>query len=67
MNPVLFKLRDVDGNLELDCGRKDTQFQSVDGGRWLRVGSREVARAVIEELGKEERRCGHCSLDTQPT
>ena len=41
---------------ERDCSHKDIQFQSVDGGRWLRVSSLEVARAVIEQLGKHERR-----------
>ncbi len=52
---------------ERDCSHKDTQFQSVDGGRWLRVSSLEVARAVIEQLGKHERRCEHCSFNTEPT
>ena len=52
---------------ELDCSHKDTQFQSVDGGRWLRVSSLKVAHAVIEQLGKHERRCEHCSLNAEPT
>ncbi len=45
---------------ELDCSHKDTQFQNVEGGRWLRVSSRGVARAVIEHLGKQEDQCEHC-------
>ena len=45
---------------ELDCSHKDTHFQSVEGGRWLRVSSRAVARAVVEHLGKQEHRCEHC-------
>ena len=45
---------------ELDCSHKDTQLQSIVGGRWLRVSSLGVARAVIEHLGKHENRCEHC-------
>ena len=45
---------------ELDCSHKDTQFQKVDGARWLRVSSLGVALAVIEHLGKREDRCEHC-------
>ena len=49
---------------ELDCSDKDRQFQSIDGGHWIRVDSRETARAVIGWLGKQERGCEHCSADT---
>ena len=45
---------------ELDCSHKDTQFQNVDGGRWLRVSSTGVAIGVIGHLGKREQRCEHC-------
>ncbi len=45
---------------ERDCDRKDTEFQSVDRGRWVRVSSFEVARAVVERLGIQERLCEHC-------
>ena len=49
---------------ELDCSDKNRQFQSVDGGRWVRVDSRGVAREVIEQLGKQEIRCEHCGGNT---
>ena len=49
---------------ELDCSDKDRQFQSVDGGRWVRVVSRGVAREVIEQLGKQEVRCEGCGGNT---
>ena len=45
---------------ERDCGHHDTQFQNIDGARSLLVSSRGVARAVIDHLGKHERRCEHC-------
>lgn len=45
---------------ELDCGDKDRQFKGVDGGRWVRVRSREIACEAIEHLGKREVRCEHC-------
>ena len=49
---------------ELDCSDKNRQFQNVDGGRWVRVVSREVAREVIEQLGKHEVRCERCGGNT---
>ena len=45
---------------ELDCSNKDTHFQNVEGARWLRVSSLEVALAAIDLLGKKEHRCEHC-------
>ena len=45
---------------EMDCTQKDAHFRSVDGGRWIRVTSSEIARRVINTLGKTESRCEHC-------
>jgi len=45
---------------ELDCSQKDFQFQNADGTSWMRLASREVARAVIEQMGKKEQPCQHC-------
>ena len=45
---------------ELDCSNKDTHFQNVEGARWLRVSSLEVALAAIDLLGEKEHRCEHC-------
>ena len=48
---------------EMDCVDKDRQYQSVDGGRWIRTLSRKIAREVIKELGKDEVRCDTCGGD----
>ena len=45
---------------EMDCTQKDAQFRSVDGGRWIRVTSSEIARRLINTLGKTECPCEHC-------
>ena len=45
---------------ELDYEHKDSQIQNIDGGRWLLASSREVARAIIEQVGKQDNRCEHC-------
>ena len=42
---------------ERDCDRKDTEFQSVDGGRWVGVSSLEVAREVIENISGSRSVC----------
>lgn len=46
---------------ELDCSYKDSHFQNLEGGRWLRVSSRGVASAVIKHLGKCEHSCEYCT------
>ena len=48
---------------EQDCSHKDTLFENIGGVRSLLVSSRGIARAVIEHLGKQERRCKHCRPD----
>lgn len=45
---------------ERDCSYANEDFQSLEGGRALVVTSRELAREVLERLGKTERRCEHC-------
>ena len=46
---------------ERDCSYANDQFRSLDGGRVLTVTSREMARGVLEHLGKAEHKCMHCT------
>ena len=46
---------------ERDCSHANEDFRSLDGGRVLVVTSRELARGVLEHLGKAEHKCVHCT------
>ncbi|MDE0011790.1 MAG: hypothetical protein OXU36_11620 [Candidatus Poribacteria bacterium] len=46
---------------ERDCSYADKDFRSLDGGCLLVVTSRELARGVLEHLGKTEHKCVHCT------
>ena len=46
---------------ERDCSHANDDFRGLDGGRALLVTSRELARGVLEHLGKSEYKCVHCT------
>ena len=46
---------------ERDCSHANDDFRGLDGGRVLVVTSRELARGVLESLGKAEHECAHCT------
>ena len=46
---------------ERDCSHANEDFRGLDGGRILIVTSREIARRVLEHLGKAEHKCVHCT------
>ena len=46
---------------ECDCSRANEEFRGLDGARVLSVTSKELARAVLEHLGKAEHKCAHCT------
>ena len=46
---------------ERDCSHANDDFRGLDGGRILIVTSRELARGVLEHLGKAEHKCVHCT------
>ena len=46
---------------ERGCSHANDGFRGLDGGRVLVVTSRELARGVLEQLGKTEHRCVHCT------
>ena len=43
------------------CSHANDDFRGLDGGRVLVVTSRELARGVLESLGKAEHECAHCT------
>ena len=46
---------------ERDCSHANDDFRGLDGGRVLVVTSRELARGVLESLGKAKHECAHCT------
>lgn len=46
---------------ERDCRHADDELRGLEGGRVLTVTSRELARAVLAHLKKDERKCVHCT------
>ena len=46
---------------ERDCSHANDDSRGLDGGRVLVVTSRELARGVLEHLGKAEHKCVHCT------
>ena len=46
---------------ERDCSHANEDFRGLDGGRVLVVTSRDLARKVLEQLGKSDQKCVHCT------
>ena len=46
---------------ECDCSHANEDFRGLDGGRVLVVTSRDLARKVLEQLGKSDQQCVHCT------